>query len=314
MKRREFIGQTTLATAGLLTATGLSPLTTPTDRIIDAHCHAWSYWPYTPAVPDPETRGNLEHLLLHMNQHNVSAATIVAAQIDHNSHNNEYVNKAVREHPGRFHLLADVDSYWSRTYHKPGSADRLKKIITDFSPLGITHYLDPKDDASWLHSKEGLAFLNVLQEKRMIFSVACSPSQMKAICTAAQNVPVLPFLCHHLAGLSISAINVEEELRSVLAAAAIPNIYLKWSGFAYASLTTEKHEYPYYATHVLFKPCYEHFGTRMVWGSDFPVVSQFMTYQQSLEAFRTHCNFVSNRDRTAILGDTLYALIRRSTA
>ena len=27
--------------------------------IIDAHCHAWTYWPYDPPVPDPESRGTI---------------------------------------------------------------------------------------------------------------------------------------------------------------------------------------------------------------------------------------------------------------
>ena len=28
--------------------------------IIDAHCHAWSRWPYQPPVPDPASRGVIE--------------------------------------------------------------------------------------------------------------------------------------------------------------------------------------------------------------------------------------------------------------
>ena len=43
----------------------------------------------------------------------------------------------------------------------------------------------------------------------------------------------------------------------------------------------------------------------MCWGSDYPVVRFWMTYQQSLEAFRTHCDFVSEADKQAILGGTL---------
>ena len=35
-----------------------------------------------------------------------------------------------------------------------------------------------------------------------------------------------------------------------------------------------------------------------------------MTYRQAIEAFRTHCSFVSPADREAILGGTLDALLR----
>ena len=37
-----------------------------------------------------------------------------------------------------------------------------------------------------------------------------------------------------------------------------------------------------------------------------------MTYRQSLEAFRTHCDFVSAADRTAVLGGTLRSLLDRA--
>jgi hypothetical protein len=35
-----------------------------------------------------------------------------------------------------------------------------------------------------------------------------------------------------------------------------------------------------------------------------------MTYQHSLEAFRTHCTFVTDEDKKAILGDNLYRLLQ----
>jgi predicted TIM-barrel fold metal-dependent hydrolase len=56
---------------------------------------------------------------------------------------------------------------------------------------------------------------------------------------------------------------------------------------------------------------YENFGShRLCWGSDYPVVRQFMTHRQSLEAFRTHCTFVPDEDKAWILGKTLYALLQ----
>jgi len=46
-----------------------------------------------------------------------------------------------------------------------------------------------------------------------------------------------------------------------------------------------------------------------VWGSDFPVVKKSMTHLQALEAFSTHCDFVSEPDKQAILGGTLERLL-----
>ena len=61
----------------------------------------------------------------------------------------------------------------------------------------------------------------------------------------------------------------------------------------------------------MVRAIYENFGPqRMCWGSDYPVVRQFMTYQHSLEAFRTHCTFVTDEDKAWILGESLYRLLR----
>jgi predicted TIM-barrel fold metal-dependent hydrolase len=59
----------------------------------------------------------------------------------------------------------------------------------------------------------------------------------------------------------------------------------------------------------VYKAAYEKFGARMCWGSDYPPALFHMTYRQSLEAFRAHCDFVSPGDREAILGGTLKRLL-----
>ena len=50
--------------------------------IIDSHCHAWTYWPYEPPVPDPESRGRVEQLLHEMDLNGVDQAFIVCAEIE----------------------------------------------------------------------------------------------------------------------------------------------------------------------------------------------------------------------------------------
>ena len=87
--------------------------------IIDSHCHAWSYWPYAPDVPDPEHRGRVEQLLHEMDAHGIDQAVVVCAQIDHNPDNNAYVAHRVAAYPERLHQVVDLDSAWSTTYHTP---------------------------------------------------------------------------------------------------------------------------------------------------------------------------------------------------
>ena len=69
-------------------------------------------------------------------------------------------------------------------------------------------------------------------------------------------------------------------------------------------------EYPYPDCAWLVRALYEHFGPeRLHWGSDYPVVRRAMTYQQALEAVRTHCPFIPPEHKARILGDSLGDLL-----
>jgi PAS domain S-box-containing protein len=132
--------------------------------IIDSHCHAWTYWPYEPPVPDPQSRGTVEQLVDKMDLNGVDRATIVSAQITHNPDNNDYIAECVRRYPGRLYQYADVDCSWSETYHTPGAAKRLEQAAERWPIKGFTHYLARDDDGDWLTSQEGLDFFGVAAE------------------------------------------------------------------------------------------------------------------------------------------------------
>lgn len=277
--------------------------------IIDSHCHAWTYWPYNPPVPDPTTRGRVEQLLNEMDLRGIDKAVIICAQIDHNPENNAYIAEVAAQHADRLYQFPDVDCSWSTTYHIPGAADRLRAIAQRWPIKGFTHYLRHDDNGDWLDSEEGRAFFQVAADFNLIASIACAPQHQPALRKVAERFPAMPILCHHLAGVKAYS-EPQQGLHEVLASAKLPNIYIKLSGFAYCS--SVKWEYPYSDTHWVIRSLYEHFGPyRMCWGSDYPVVRFYMTHQQSLEAFRTHCTFVSAVDKEWILGKTLDGLLNR---
>ena len=280
--------------------------------IIDSHCHAWERWPYMPEVPDPDTRGIVEQLLDEMDRNGVDRAAVVCAQIWHNPANNDYVADAVRKRPDRLSQLADVASSWSETYHVPGAAKRLETAAERLPMAGFTHYLAGEDDGAWLTSQDGVDFFRVASELRLIASIACAPQHHPAIRRVAERWPDIPILCHHVSSLNKSDAPPSERLQNVLDSAELPNVHLKLSGFHYATDQQARWEYPYDDCRWLYETCYEAYGARMCWGSDYPVVRAAMTYRQSLEAFRTHCSFVSDDDREKILGGTLAGLLARS--
>lgn len=274
--------------------------------VIDSHTHAWPRWPYQPPVPDDESRGRVEQLLHEMDLHNVDRAVLICARIDRNADNNDYVAQCVQRYPKRLIQFADVDCAWTDTYHTPGAAARLKTAAETYSLKGYTHYLSGDDDGSWFFSAEGQRFFQTTADLGLIASIAMSGAQHAPLRKLAAQFPTVPFLCHHMAGARVGD---ETRFQEVLASAKVPNIHVKMSGFAYVSQISW--EYPYADTHDIVRALYEHFGPeRLCWGSDYPVVRSFMTYQHALEAFRTHCAFIPAADQAQILGGTLHRLLR----
>ena len=240
--------------------------------IIDSHTHAWKCWPYEPKVPDVESRGRVEQLLWEMDRCHVDRAVLVSARVEYNSDNNEYGAECAARYPDRLIHFADVDCMWSSTYHTPGAAERLRAAVERYSIVGFTHYVD--DDTDWFESEEGLRFFAVAAEHN----------------------------------LGLVRVGEDENLRQILASAQMPNIYIKLSGQYYASRVGW--DFPNADTQPIVRALYNAYGpTRLLWGSDYPVVRSAMTYEQALEVFRTHCTFVSEADKTLILGENLNRLL-----
>lgn len=274
--------------------------------IIDSHCHAWTTWPYD-SVPDMEGRGLVEQLLCEMDECGVDQAVLVSARIDRNPENNAYGAECVRQYPERLHQFADVDCSWTETYHTDGAADRLVEIVKQCQPKGFTHYLEGEVDG-WFLSEEGIRFFKKAEELKLIASFSIGPDWHPALRQLAERFPSIPFLCHHMAGARASEEQPYPRLKEVLASASQPNIYIKMSGFHYVSQVDW--DYPYSDTGWIVRALYEHYGPdRLCWGSDYPVVRKHMTYRHALEALRTHCPFIPEKDKEQILGKSLKRLL-----
>jgi L-fuconolactonase len=272
--------------------------------IVDSHSHAWNHWPYEPPVPDAPTRGSAEQLVFELDNHEVDLALVVAAGIEHNENNNAYVADAVQRFPGRLLHIADVDCTWSRDYHTPGAADRLREAIRVYDPVGFTHYVRRENDG-WMVSDEGMEFFGVAAEHGLIASLAASPAWQDDIRTIAREFPGMPILCHHLAGIRGAGAG---GLQQVLASADCPNIYVKVSGFYYGA--ERPWDFPFPEAIEVVRELYRNLGPhRLVWASDFPASRRWVSYTQSVEMVRTHCSFIDPEHLPAIFGGNMQAIL-----
>jgi predicted TIM-barrel fold metal-dependent hydrolase len=280
--------------------------------LLDCHCHAWQRWPYEPAVPDELTRGSIELLLFEMDQHGVEQAAVVCAAIDHNADNIDYVSRARAKHPGRLHVIADLDCSWHDTYHRPGAPARLRALLESHELVGFTHYAAEHNDG-WLAGEEADELFALAAEHRLIVSLGAGPDWQADLRALAARHPSVPVLCHAL-GVVRAAEGLDSPgLHAVLASATIPNILIKVSGFHYIS--QRAWDYPWPDAVAVLERLHDAYGPRrLCWGSDFPASTRYTTFRQSLEVVRSHCPFFSAEDLAAILGENLRGLLASGQA
>lgn len=279
--------------------------------IADAHCHAWRRWPYDPPVPDPGDRGTVEQLLYQMDAHSVGHAAVVCARIGHekpapyersNDDNNDYVAAAAARHPDRLTPIVDVDCVWRPEHHTPGAAQRLRETVERCGAAGFTHYAGPYD--GWFSTDDGRELFATAAELDLVASLSLGPAWQADVREVARAHPTLPILLHHLGAAHPRSATFETDLAEVVASAAEPNICVKISGFHYVS--DRSWDFPYADAREVARTVAAAFTpARLLWGSDFPAAIPMLTYTQSLEVVRTHCDFLTPADLDGVLGDNL---------
>jgi len=286
--------------------------------IVDAHTHAWARWPYPPAGPGDRAAdgcGRYQDLIGELDAAGVDAAVLVSANLDGSARgggadNNDYAAEAVAAGRGRLFQFADVDSRWSPTYHRAGSAARLADVVSRLAPAGVSHYLGPENDG-WLRSAEGRGFLAAADRRATPVSLAAPPAWFADVRLAAASVPSTPLLLNHLALVMLDAGGRAAALDLIRRGTGQPNLIVKVSGYYYGADGPD--DFPFAGRLELVRAFYETWGpARMAWASDYPACTPYISYQQSLDVIREHAGFIDPADLPLILGGTMTAILDRT--
>ena len=189
--------------------------------------------------------------------------------------------------------MADLDCTWSTTYHRPGSAGRLRALDDRYELVGFTHYLKERNDG-WLLSAEADAVFAVASERGLMASLAVGPAWQADLRVIARRHEDVPVLCHHLgdlragddAGLGeLSRLRRRtEHLRQGIRLPLRVRAQLgpPLAGRARGTCAG----------------VFDAYGPRRAscWGSDFPASRAVLHVRQSLEAVRAHCRFLTAED------------------
>ena len=251
--------------------------------IVDSHCHAGTSW-FEP----------IESLLFQMDRNDVHVGVLIQHR---GVYDNAYLLDCVRRFPGRFVVAAMVGS------SRPEATADLERwaeqgaVAVRLGPTERSPGSDPL--AIWRTASElGLAVSSLGEPDQF------ASNEFRDLLAA---LPELTVVIEHLAGVNVGARPADDAYKRALELATYPNTYIKTGGLGEISARPPvlRNEFGFDETPPLIDMALEAFGPRrMMWGSDFPPVSNREGYRNALRGVMDHPALRSDDDREWVMGRT----------
>lgn len=272
--------------------------------VIDTHTHAWG--PPTPDHPwvspsavesfeaqDVDIVFTGEKLEKEMDRCGIHEAVVVGYPVTH-WEDNVYVVSVASNHD-RLSGIVMVDPFATN------AASVLREYLTVDDVLGFRlgaicprdkmwETFDPESD--WLRNAiNQQAFWDTAQEEDAVVQILAHVDQLDQVVELVRNYPDLTYLIDHVA-MARPEKDPEDEFRDLAHLADYGTVGVKVSNIPYRSNET----FPYEDMHPHVDWLIDRFGReRVLWGSDFPNVSDVATYRETID-WLDHVSTLSRND------------------
>lgn len=287
--------------------------------VLDSHTHAWG--PPTPVHPwtngplvetyvdqfsvDTVYRG--EKLLSDMDEIGVDEAVVVGYPICDWTDN--WYTETVAAENDRLYGVVMIDQF------AENASETLRQSMTvdgvlGFRLGGICPYdrmwetFDP--EVTWLRDAiDETEFWNAARETDAFVQILVHHSQLDQAIELVETYPDLTYAFDHFGHADPTVPPEESSFQQFADLAAYDNVAVKVSEIPHFSAES----FPYADMHDHVRWFVDTFGReRVIWGSDFPNVSDVATYEQSL-TWLEHVDELSNADREWITGRAFERLL-----
>ncbi len=255
-------------------------------QIIDTHAHVWTHnpaFPWTSKTVDlPLREADPESLLNSMAQNGVEWAVLV--QHIGYGWNNRYVLYVQKSCPSKFMAVCRVNpgdvrapdqlSYWTETYGFRG---------VRLSP-------DPVNHEDWFNLPLMVPLFRRANELHVPVLVLTQPSRLPDLVAILERVPDTEIVLDHMADCVYGS---TADLDQLLLLARYPHVYLKTG---HTSLDPA-HGQHVHDTRNFLRQVYETYGaSRIMWGSDWPLCLEHMTYPEVIAYTRGMMDYLTGDD------------------
>ncbi|MGU7774272.1 amidohydrolase family protein [Burkholderia sp. MR1-5-21] len=265
-----------------------------TPLLIDSHVHVWKTDPKYPFSVDAKvptgTDASAERLLRLMTENGVSHTVLI--QVIHYKWDNSYVADVLRRYPGKFHAVARVNPT------DPAAPDHLCELTAQ-GFRGVRLSPSATSQGDWIDGPLMLPLWSRCEQLKVPMTLLTPATRLQQIAALIERHPDLTVVIDHMAD---APLDEPHQIRSLLAMARYPNVYVKISHL----WSLSKQPYPYADSFVLLKQVYDAFGpTRLMWGTDHPVCLPYTSYSQTVALYRDHLDFMPLADRREIWHGTV---------
>ena len=266
--------------------------------VIDAHVHVWSddtqRYPYQPVLGYvPDTPAPLEELLSLMTQAGVDRAVVVQPSVY--GWDNSYLADCLSREPQRLAGVCLVDPLGKNP------ARRLAYWVRECGFRGLR--LNPIGDRGghWLNDSSQDVLWRQAARLDVPICVQLLPCQLDRLEDMVVRFPEVTVVIDHLAKPPAGEDPESPDARRFARLARYPNVIVKVAALAYLS----REGYPFDDILPLVKLALEAYGPRrVIWGSDFPGILKYCTYQEALNPVLNALVGYSSAERAWVLGET----------
>jgi len=263
-------------------------------RIIDAHVHVLDR--YMPMEPF-EDAGRVDRLLHWMDDAGVEKAVMLPVVADFSPDNNAECGRWAREHADRLATMTNVE------LAEAGAAEQIRRAREEFGAVAISCY--PKGaDLAWMTEPEHEDIWSAFAETGLPANLQVTPPAYGHVLEVARRHPGVTVVLNHFGLPKGAGVTPDDESYGGLdQAASLPNVFVKVSAY-YASAETPWDFRCPVAIGYLYRLRQVLGAERLMFGTDWPPASRFLTYRQIVEIVRSEATELTDPEREAILSGT----------
>lgn len=271
-----------------------------TKWVIDAHVHVWTdevaRYPLAAGYSVDRVhppRFTPDEFLALVNPLGVVRAVLV--QMDHYGCDNSYLLDALRQFPGVFSGVAQVD------LQSTNLAAELRRLRS-LGIRGVRIAPPNRGNVAWLDDPGMQMLWNCAAAERLAICPLIDPDDLPAVFRMCRGFPQTSVVIDHIAGIGSDGQFREDDVQALCELAGLRQAYVKISAFYYLG----ERRSPYLDLVPIIRRLFDAFGAqRLMWGSDSPFqVLAPHNYRASWELVCDRLGFMSEQDQSWLLYQT----------